>query len=127
MVNTYPVRAQGTSTILVVDDDQDIRLSLRMLLEDEGYGVHEAANGLEALGVLREIPLPSLMLVDLRMPVMDGVELIHVLRRDARFAGIPLLGLSAASTVDAPDGVTLLAKPIGIDALLDAVRLSARS
>lgn len=108
--------------ILVVDDDDDIRESLAWLLEDEGYRVDSAANGRDALALLARIPLPSVALVDLRMPVMDGVELIEKLRADPRYAALPVIVFSAASTVAPPSGVSLLRKPIPTVELLSAVR-----
>jgi CheY-like chemotaxis protein len=128
-----PGEASGSSprlaleaTILVVDDDDGIRESLTWLLEDEGYRVHVAAHGREALVVLERIVLPVLALVDLRMPIMDGVELIEVLRLDPRYATLPVVAFSAASTVAPPDGIPLLQKPIGVEPLLSAVRAHAR-
>jgi CheY-like chemotaxis protein len=109
----------------VVDDDADIRDTLAAILEDEGYRVHAAANGREALALLEEIERPALLLVDLRMPVMDGVELIEAMRRDPRWRDLPVIVLSAASTVTAPEGVPFLSKPVGIVTLLDAVRAHA--
>src|SRR5262245_60919098 len=78
--------AQSPSGILVVDDDPDIRDSLALLLDDAGYRVHTAGDGLQALALLEQIPRPALALVDLRMPVMDGVALIEAMRSDARWA-----------------------------------------
>jgi CheY-like chemotaxis protein len=116
-----------SGSILIVDDDDAIRDSLAMLLEDEGYRVHTAANGRAALALLECIQLPALAFIDLRMPVMDGVELIEAMRNDARLARLPVVVLSAASTVAAPEGLLILRKPIGIELILDAVRkLSAR-
>jgi CheY-like chemotaxis protein len=107
--------------VLVVDDDDDIRESLTWLLEDEGFQVSTAANGRQALDVLARIPLPDVALVDLRMPVMDGVELIGALRADPRYAGLRIIVFSAASTVAPPEGVSVLKKPIGAAALLAAL------
>ncbi len=113
-------------SILVVDDDDGIRESLTVLLEDEGYGVRTASDGREALDVLAGGALPALALVDLRMPVMDGVELIEAMLRDPRYAAVPVIAFSAASTVAPPAGIPVLQKPIGIDGLLAAVRAHAR-
>src|SRR5579862_4602951 len=60
------------SGILIVDDDPDIRDSLKEVLEDEGYEVNGVANGREALDYLRKSPRPCVILLDLMMPVMDG-------------------------------------------------------
>jgi CheY-like chemotaxis protein len=110
------------ATVLLVDDDVEILDSLSFLLEDEGYAVQTATNGHNALAVLERVPLPALALVDLRMPVMDGVELIEALRRDPRYARLPIIAFSAAAMVSVPSGVLLLSKPIGIARLLDAIR-----
>jgi CheY-like chemotaxis protein len=110
------------SGVLVVDDDDAIRESLTLLLEDEGYRVDSAANGREALAVLERVVLPAVALVDLRMPVMDGVQLIEALRCDSRYARMPVIAFSAASTVAPPAGVPVLRKPIGIEQLLTAIR-----
>ena len=108
--------------ILVVDDDADIRESLAFLLEGEGYEVHTAADGRQALALLERIPRPALALVDLRMPVMDGVELIEALRQDPRWARLPVVAFSAASTIAVPGDVPLLHKPIGVKLLLATVQ-----
>jgi CheY-like chemotaxis protein len=110
------------ATVLLVDDDVEILDSLSFLLEDEGYAVQTATNGQNALAVLERIPLPALALVDLRMPVMDGVELIEALRQDPRYARLPVIAFSAAAVVSVPPGVPVLSKPIGVDPLLDAIR-----
>ncbi len=67
---------------LIVDDDADIRELLRALLEDEGYTVAEARHGEEALRILRESPQRFVVLLDLRMPVLDGVGVINALTRE---------------------------------------------
>lgn len=109
--------------ILLVEDNEDIQLSLRDALEEDGaYSVATAGNGAEALALLERGERPNMMLVDLLMPVMDGVELIDRMRRDARFAGIPVVVLSAASITSPPPGTPLLRKPIRYEALLGAVQ-----
>lgn len=69
------------SSILVVDDDPDIRLLLRYELSPEGHHVLEAGNGEEALAVL-EVEAPDLMLLDMMMPVVDGWEVLRRLDGD---------------------------------------------
>src|SRR5262245_31086349 len=98
--------------ILVVEDDVDIRASVRAMLEDEGYAVSTADNGVRALERLSAGERPCLMLVDLLMPTMDGLELIERVRARPDLAGIPVVALSAASMVKLPAGVPLLRKPI---------------
>ena len=81
----------------MVDDEPDERFLLRRVFERAGHDVTDAADGSAALGIVRESP-PDLVVTDMMMPVMDGVELIRRLRGDPATAGIPIL----ASTGD-PD------------------------
>ena len=75
--------------ILVVDDDPDIRDSLREVLEDEGYEVACVGNGREALDHLKTAnPRPCVILLDLMMPVMDGWQFRKEQKQDAEIAGI---------------------------------------
>lgn len=69
------IKAPGDSTILVVDDEENIRDALVKILHKEGYNTLAAAEGKEALGILREKDV-NLVLTDLKMPVMDGLELL---------------------------------------------------
>jgi two-component system, response regulator, stage 0 sporulation protein F len=83
-------------TILLVDDYADARATLRDLLEDNGHPVIEAANGQQALNILvsENAPRVGLIVLDLQMPVMDGPELINVLRNYVGLASIPVLVVS---------------------------------
>ena len=88
--------AASRASVLVVDDEADIRESLRMILEFEGYRVEEARNGLEALQKVRERP-PDALLLDIRMPEMDGLETLRALRE--RGYDMPVLVLSGHADV----------------------------
>jgi CheY-like chemotaxis protein len=79
--------------ILVVDDDADLRRRLRGLLEKDGWAVDEAADGREALDQLGA--KPSLVLLDLLMPVMDGFEFLSELRKREEFRSVPVVVLTA--------------------------------
>jgi CheY-like chemotaxis protein len=70
--------------VLVVDDDHAIRNSLRLMLEDEGYAVVEAGDGVEAMRVLRGAERPMVVLLDIMMPRMGGEEVVREVSRDAR-------------------------------------------
>jgi CheY-like chemotaxis protein len=83
--------------ILIVEDDPDVQVTLVDLLEDVGYQVDCAANGQEALNHLRRGTLPSVILLDLMMPVMDGYEFYDHLQANAEWATIPVLVVSAAA------------------------------
>lgn len=81
--------------ILVVEDDQNMRLTLTELLRLEGYSVVTARDGDE--GYLQAMAhQPDLVVTDLNMPILDGMELARLLRRQrGKIAGVPIIGLSA--------------------------------
>jgi len=110
-------------TILLVEDNDDLREMMAVALELNGYAVRTAANGREALVALQNGPRPSLILADLMMPVMNGWELRAALEADPKLAGIPTLFVSAVSAdTDRALGATgYLPKPVDIDRLLDEV------
>jgi CheY-like chemotaxis protein len=110
----------GSATVLLVEDDEDISGSLRSVLEDEGYHVEVAAHGRAALELLDRIPLPSLALVDLMMPVMDGWQLVEALEAQASLAHMPV-AITTASYDAAPRGYRVFSKPLDLDALLQFV------
>jgi len=107
-------------TVLVVDDEPDIRESLRDALEDEGYRVAVARNGKEALEVLPTLEKPIAIILDIIMPVMSGTEFYASIQADPRFADTPVL-ISTSDASRAPSGVLLMKKPIDLDRLLDTV------
>jgi CheY-like chemotaxis protein len=109
--------------VLVVDDDPDILQTLALCLSTEGYGVMMAANGQEALDVLRR-EKPAVILLDLMMPVMDGWQFIHEIdQRGWRKA--PILILSADRAVQGHanrlHADAFLAKPFDLEELLGKV------
>lgn len=108
-------------TILIVDDESNMRFLHRMILESGGYEVIEAAHGAAALERAKESP-PDLVITDLMMPVMSGRELIERLRADPVTAGVPIVIVSAnpRSVLEAADAV--LGKPYDPDELLSAAR-----
>jgi len=87
------------SRILVVDDDATQRAILRHWLEQRGYQVIEAENGVEALRVARETP-PVLVISDILMPEMDGFALCRAWQQDERLSTIPFVFYSATYTLD---------------------------
>ncbi len=74
------------TTVLVADDDPDIRDTVCDILEAEGYGVLEAQNGLEALDLLRATSPPLVVLLDLQMPQLDGAEVLRVVAANKTLA-----------------------------------------
>jgi CheY-like chemotaxis protein len=110
------------STILIVDDDEDIRETLAELLELEGYATVKAANGAQALAKLRQEAAPCVILLDLMMPVMNGFEFLATQRADAQLAAIPVLVLSAGGTSQAAlAGTEFFAKPVDLARLLSRI------
>ena len=79
---------------LVVDDSMLIRHTVCRFLEDQGFTVETATNGLEALEMLATLE-PDIVITDIQMPKMSGVELISALKSDARTAKIPIIALSS--------------------------------
>ena len=117
--------ARDRHTILVVEDDPDITESLCDVLRSEGYAVATASNGKEGLDRLREIDRPSLILLDLMMPVMSGGEFLAALRQIDALASIPVVIVSAWTKESAQvraQSQGFVRKPISIDALLDATQ-----
>ena len=86
--------------ILVVDDDVDLRRSLAEVLTEAGYAVSCARNGEEALRQLQTDRVPSAILLDLAMPVMDGWTFRERMRGDPRLADIPTVVISASLSAD---------------------------
>ena len=80
--------------ILIIDDEYQIRKMLKLLLEDEGYEVHEASNGKEGIKLVRQ-HLPSLAIVDIFMPEKEGLETIQELRRD--YPELKIIAISGGS------------------------------
>lgn len=120
-----PIR-HGTKVVLIVEDEPDIRESLAELLSDEGYEVCTAANGHEALDLLRRNDVrPGLILLDLMMPVMSGAKFLECLCAEAtHLTQIPVVVLTAAKNVDVRGLPTAgrIHKPIDIDELFACVR-----
>lgn len=84
-------------TILIADDEPEIVDLVRLLLEWEGYSVAEATNGEEALAQAQAI-VPDLILLDVRMPKMSGLDVLDHLQADPALAGIPVVMLSVITT-----------------------------
>ena len=89
-------------SILVVDDDPDVRDAVASVLVDEGYGVTSVGNGREALEHLQDHIRPSLILLDMMMPEMDGWLLRQELKKSPELASIPIVILSATATFATP-------------------------
>ena len=110
-------------SILVVDDDSDIRDTLTDILGEEGYRVAGVRNGREALAYLSARTRPSLILLDMMMPEMDGWRFRQEQQRNPAIAGIPVVILSAHGSVReaalALGAADYLRKPLRVDNLLE--------
>jgi CheY-like chemotaxis protein len=116
---------EADGPVMVVDDDEDIREVVKLSLEAAGYRVTTAVDGLEAWQHLGASALPSLILLDLMMPRMDGEEFIRTLRASPR-ANIPVVIMSGHKASDEKaEGLganACLTKPVELEELLATVR-----
>jgi CheY-like chemotaxis protein len=109
-------------SILVVDDDEDLRAILVQLLSTRGFGIEEAADGAQALATLRRGLRPALILLDLMMPRMDGWQFIAEQKDDPQLAHLPVLVMSASRLARLPVAPeNYLAKPFDLEVLLSAI------
>ncbi|HEX2281282.1 MAG TPA: response regulator [Thermomicrobiales bacterium] len=114
---------QVMPTVLVAEDEPVIRELMAILLEEEGYTVRQAVDGLEALETVEQYPV-DLILSDVKMPRLDGASLAHHLR--ARGDSLPIVLMSAVyAEVDLP-GVQFLRKPLNCEHLLDIIAAALR-
>jgi UDP-3-O-acyl N-acetylglucosamine deacetylase len=113
-----------SDTILVVDDEEQIRSTLRGVLADEGFEVLEAQNGRRALELLQHVA-PRLAIVDIWMPEVDGIELVRRMRAEA--PEVPIIVISGHGTIETAVRVIrlgafdFLEKPFPLDTLLHVV------
>lgn len=113
-------------TILVTEDDPDAREVLSVILAAEGLAVITAEDGQQALRLIERTP-PDLIITDIQMPNLDGIELIKRLRAHPQLHRVPIVVLSAVSGGIADDAIKAGAnqttpKPMQLDALLGLIR-----
>jgi CheY-like chemotaxis protein len=109
--------------VLVVEDDPDLRDSLVEILESEGHGVLSAENGERALELLSWGEPPSLIVLDLMMPVMNGWEFLEIIRRDARLKSVPVVVVTAARDAKVEGASYCIEKPLILDKLLGLLKV----
>jgi CheY-like chemotaxis protein len=116
------VPADHPHSVLIVEDDSDIRHSIARLIEDEGYLVMTARNGAEAIEVLKRAR-PCIVLLDLMMPIMDGWQVVGVMSADEFLKSIPVVVTSAfaAHAPLEPPVARVLSKPLDTAKLLAAI------
>ncbi len=129
-MDAEPTPTPPARTVLVVDDDPGIRETVSEVLAGEGYRVLEAADGDEALVQLEALQGACVVLLDLAMPRMNGLEVLGELSRRGHRAPRPVLVMSAnahGDELDFPNVVALLRKPFELDELLRWVEVCSRS
>jgi CheY-like chemotaxis protein len=110
-------------TILIIDDDHEIRESLRELFEIEGYGVLTACDGQEGWEMLSRVHVPDLVLLDQNMPVWNGADFLKRKKHHERLASVPVLLMSAqARFIRDPDVSDFVSKPFHVPELLETMR-----
>jgi CheY-like chemotaxis protein len=120
---TTLVSVSSTAQILIVEDDDDLRTVVIDLLQQLGYSVAAAVNGRDALDYLRAHRAPSLIVLDLMMPVMDGVEFCRRRLRDPALRAIPIFLFTArGQSIANVSAVKVLRKPLVVNEFIDAVR-----
>lgn len=115
-----------SNSILIADDNDDLLLLLRLTLESDGYNVVEAENGQEALDLSARVH-PKLMLLDVMMPDLDGLEVTKRIRSNSELSEVPVLLVSADHEIteqevnqSGADGI--IYKPYQLDQLLNQVQ-----
>jgi CheY-like chemotaxis protein len=119
--------AKSTPTVLVIEDYADSRSLLSSLLRAKGYKVVEASDGQEGLLQANRVT-PDLILMDLAMPVLDGVEATRQLRKRKALSTIPIFAISAYATMDvkkdamAAGCTEVFSKPLDVESLLSRIK-----
>ncbi|BDI18911.1 hypothetical protein ANSO36C_47130 [Nostoc cf. commune SO-36] len=123
VITTNPVLNQSRKTILVVDDDANIRELLRQQLENEGYNVREGKDGVDAIHQIKTAR-PDLILLDVMMPQINGFDVAAVLKNDPQTADIPIIILSIIENKERGYHIGIdryLTKPINTEKLLNEI------
>ena len=98
--------------VLIVDDSETVRMKLKNSLEESGYVIHEASDGLEGLGVLEETRTIKLIVSDLNMPGLNGLDFIEQAREFEEFKEVPVLIV----TTEVAESLKERAKDLGVRA-----------
>ena len=111
-------------TVLVIEDEDEARNFLIQILELEGFVAKGFSNGAEALEFLRHSELPCLIVLDVRMPVMDGPRFRAAMVADPRLATVPLVVVTAfdPSVGAGLSALRVFTKPVDVNALVELIR-----
>ncbi len=114
----------GCRTILLVEDDPDVRDSLQDILEDEGFDVVPASNGKQAIEFLasNEPARADLVILDLLMPMVSGWEVLQHMAAQPQLAGVPVIVLSAVMTPRPARAQGFVRKPFSLETFVGEVR-----
>lgn len=121
-----PVRKDGPTSVLLVEDTEDNRVMMRRLLEMSGYRVSVAINGAEAVQKAERVS-PEVILMDLSLPVIDGLAATRRIREVPRLKDVPIIAVSAHDTMDfhaealAAGCDAYITKPINYDELEELI------
>src|SRR4051812_43554924 len=100
------------ATVLLVEDEHDLRVELRNNLEEKGHYVFSAASAKDGMDAMRILsPPPDLIVTDLEMPITSGEDFVAWLQKDSFFSRIPVMVISGVRFQMPPGATTLLAKP----------------
>jgi two-component system chemotaxis response regulator CheY len=122
--NTFPglKTALGLKTVLIVEDDVCIREILQYALQSEGYHVTSVENGKRGMEQLAKNPPPSIVLLDMMMPVMNGREFLDAIRANEMLQDLPVVVFSAnSSKKNAMGANAFLRKPTDLDSLIQTI------
>src|SRR6266540_1909566 len=124
-VGKVGAQTRSAKTVLLAEDDVEIRDILQDLLEAEGYDVIPASHGRQALEFLegsRKTKLPDLVVLDLMMPLVDGVAVLRIMKDDPAFSDIPVVVLSAVARERPAGAAAFLRKPVPLQKFFDTIR-----
>ncbi|HMG22067.1 MAG TPA: response regulator [Kofleriaceae bacterium] len=108
--------------VVVVDDEPGACETLQDVFEDEGYTVHTATDGVQALALLRSLPhTPCAVLLDLLMPVMDGNAVYREMQAHSELREVAVVVTTSDPSI-APPGVLIMRKPVNLQTLIETVR-----
>jgi two-component system, chemotaxis family, chemotaxis protein CheY len=114
-------RSGVRGTVLIIEDEHDIRVTLRQALEEVGFFVVSATNGAAALDLLGQMTAPRLILLDLNMPLMNGDQFLQVQQADPKLRTIPVIQMSASKTHQRPGTRCALTKPLDLGGLIKTI------